>query len=68
MVAYAIRDFVCTRSLALRCMHELIEGLQGIEVIADDFVIVRYNKTQEEATVTQQQFDFFSEALQRTWS
>ena len=23
-------------------MHELIEGLQGIEVVADDFVVVGY--------------------------
>ena len=30
-------------------MHELIEGLQGIEVIADDFVVVGCGDTQEEA-------------------
>ena len=35
-----------------RRMHELIEGLEGIEVIADDFVIVGYGKTQEEATLS----------------
>ena len=50
MVAYAIRSFVSTRRLQRR-MHELIEGLKGIEVIADDFVIVGYGKTQEEATL-----------------
>ena len=32
-----------------RQMHELIEGLQGIEVIADDFVAVGCGDTQEEA-------------------
>ena len=30
-------------------MHELIEGLQGIEVIVDDFVAVGCGDTQEEA-------------------
>ena len=32
-----------------RCMHELIEGLQGIEVVADDFVVVSLGKTKESA-------------------
>ena len=32
-----------------RRMHELIEGLQGVEVIADDFMTVGYGKSQEEA-------------------
>lgn len=32
-----------------RRMHELIEGLQGVEVIADDFLIVGYGESQEEA-------------------
>ena len=31
-------------------MHELIEGLQGIEVVADDFV-VGYGNTVDEANV-----------------
>ena len=30
-------------------MHELVEGLQGVEVIADDFMTVGYGKSQEEA-------------------
>ena len=30
-------------------MHELIEGMPNVEVIADDFVVVDYGKTQEEA-------------------
>lgn len=32
-----------------RKMHELIEGLSGIEVIADDFIVVGYGETDEEA-------------------
>ena len=31
-------------------MHELIEGLDGVEVIADDFLIVGLGETAEEAT------------------
>ncbi|KAK3732353.1 hypothetical protein QZH41_004327 [Actinostola sp. cb2023] len=30
-------------------MHELIEGLPGIEVVADDFVVVGYGTTQHDA-------------------
>ena len=30
-------------------MHELIEGLEGIEVVADDFVAVGFGKSEEEA-------------------
>ena len=33
-----------------RRMHELIEGLQGVEVVADDFVIVGRGETLNEAT------------------
>ena len=33
-----------------RKMHELIEGLAGIEVVADDFIAVGYGETFEEAT------------------
>ena len=33
-----------------RKMHELIEGLQGVEVVADDFVAVGYGDSLEEAT------------------
>ena len=32
-------------------MHELIEGLRGIEVVADDFVVVGYDNTVDEANV-----------------
>ena len=28
-----------------RKMHELIEGLRGVEVIADDFVVVGYGES-----------------------
>ena len=30
-------------------MHEFIEGLQGIEVIADDFLIAGFGDTKEDA-------------------
>ena len=30
-------------------MHELFEGLAGIEVVADDFIVVGYGKILEEA-------------------
>ena len=33
-----------------RRMHELIEGLDGIEVVADNFIAVGYGDTFEEAT------------------
>ena len=33
-----------------RHMHEVIEGLQGIEVVADDFVAVGVGETLEQAT------------------
>ena len=33
-----------------RRMHELIEGLHGVEVVADDFVVVGFGKSVEEAT------------------
>ena len=32
-----------------RRMHQLIEGLQGVEVVADDFVVVGFGDTLEEA-------------------
>ena len=31
-------------------MHELIEGMPHVEVVADDFVVVGYGETQEQAT------------------
>ena len=33
-----------------RKMHELIEGMPHVEVVADDFVVVGYGETHEEAT------------------
>ena len=33
-----------------RRIHELIEGLQGVEVVADDFVVVGFGDTVQEAT------------------
>ena len=32
-----------------RKMHEVIEGLQGVEVIADDFIVVGFGDTEEQA-------------------
>ena len=34
-----------------RRMHELIEGLEGIELVADDFVVIGFSDTMEEAAV-----------------
>jgi len=34
-----------------RKMHELIEGLRGIEVVADDFVVIGFGDTTEDAAV-----------------
>ena len=34
-----------------RRMHELIEGLHGVEVMADDFVTVGFGDTSDEAVV-----------------
>lgn len=34
-----------------RCMHQLVEGLHGIEVVADDFMICGFGTTQEEAVL-----------------
>jgi len=34
-----------------RRMHQLIEGLRGVEVIADDFCVVGYAETDEEAAL-----------------
>ena len=33
-----------------RKMHELIEGLPGVEVVANDFAVVGFESTEEEAT------------------
>jgi len=34
-----------------RKMHELIEGLRGVEVVADDFVVIDFGDIIEEAAV-----------------
>ena len=36
-------------------MHQLIEGLDSIEVVADDFVVVGYGRTVEEANLDHDQ-------------
>ena len=33
-----------------RRMNELIEGLQGVEVIADDFMVVGYGENDDQAS------------------
>ena len=32
-------------------MHQLVEGLSGVEVIADDFVIVGFRDSMEDTSV-----------------
>ena len=39
----------CAPEVFQREMHELIEGLRGVEVIADDFVIVGYGESWQSA-------------------
>ena len=34
-----------------RRMHELIEGLHGVEVVADDFVVVGFGDTEDDAVI-----------------
>ena len=34
-----------------RKIHELIEGLKGVEVVADDFVVIGFGETMEEAAI-----------------
>ena len=38
-----------------RRMHEVIEGLEGVEVVADDFVTVGFGDTEEEAIANHDQ-------------
>ena len=38
-----------------RRMHEVAEGLNGVEVVADDFVVVGFGDTVEEATIDHDQ-------------
>jgi len=35
-----------------RRMHKLIEGLEGVEVVADDFVVIGFGDTMEEAAAS----------------
>ena len=46
-----------------RCIHELIEGLQGVDVVADDFVVVGFGDTHE--TVIRDHDQNLEEFLQR---
>ena len=49
-------------------MHEFVEGLQGVEVIADDFVIAGFGDTTEEAykSLEQNERSFFTRC--REWN
>lgn len=51
-----------------RIMHEFIEGLQGVEVIADDFIIAGFGDTKEEAyrSLEQKERSFFTRC--REWN
>ena len=51
-----------------RTMHEFVEGLQGVEVIADDFVIAGFGDTTEEAykSLEQNERSFFTRC--REWN
>ena len=51
-----------------RTMHEIIEGLQGVEVIADDFIIACFGDTKEEAykSLEQNERSFFTRC--RKWN
>lgn len=51
-----------------RTMHELVEGLPGVEVIADDFVIAGFGETNEEVdkSLTQNERFFFNKC--REWN
>jgi len=41
---------LCSATVVFQCrMHELIEGMPNVELIVDDFVVVGYGETQEEA-------------------
>ena len=51
-----------------RTMHEFVEGLQGVEVIADDFIIAGFGDTTEEAhkSFEQNERSFFTRC--REWN
>ena len=43
---------ICSAPEVFQCrLHELIEGLHGVEVMADDFVTVGFGDTSDEAVV-----------------
>ena len=51
-----------------RTMHEFVEGVQGVEVIADDFIIAGFGDTTEEAhkSFEQNERSFFTRC--REWN
>ena len=49
-------------------MHEFIEGLQGVEVIADDFIIAGFGDTKEEAYKSLEQNERFFFTTCREWN
>ena len=51
-----------------RTMHEFIEGLQGVEVIADDFIIAGFGDTKEEAYKSLEQNERFFFTTCREWN
>ena len=51
-----------------RTMHEFIEGLQGVEVIADDFIIAGFDDTKEEAYKSLEQNERFFFTTCREWN
>jgi len=46
--AHALWDPVSPRDIPAR-IHQLIEGMSHVEVVADAFVVVGYGETQEQA-------------------
>ena len=51
-----------------RTMHEFIEGLQGVEVIADDFIIAGFGDTKEDAYKSLEQNERFFFTTCREWN
>ena len=49
-------------------MHEFIEGLQGVEVIADDFIIAGFDDTKEEAHKSLEQNEHSFSTRCREWN
>ena len=67
MATHALRHQFSPRSKA-KNMHELIEGLQGVEVIADDFIIACFGDTKEEAYKSLEQNVRFFFTRCREWN